>query len=167
MTPAERAEAEAGLRALRARIEELSRKAHRGERESFSVRVTENEINLLLETDQEVRRRMRQHGVEEVYVVMDAGRVACAARRREAGAPVTVTAAVTPRVRPDGSLDLQIEGVGIGRLSVPTALSRRWTDRATDALSGQRLGAGIDLVSLRVEKGAIVVDGQIGPHRPQ
>jgi hypothetical protein len=163
MSARERADAERALQATRARIEQLTQRAARGYTETFRIRVTEDEINLLLQTDNEVRRRMHQRGIEEAYVLLDSGRVVGAVRRRQMGAPITITAAATPRVKPDGTLDLDIEGIGIGRLSVPTVLARRLVDRAADALSGQRLGVGVDITAVKVETGSIVIDGRIGP----
>lgn len=155
---AKQAEVKAQVHDLKQKVRQIAKDAAAGKAHPFTLKMTEDELNAYMASDEQAREAMRAHRLERVWAHIENGHVLLTAVR--AGTPLSVTATLVPQVRSDRSLGFTMEGMSMGRLGVPaTAALKRAADRAIAQLDNHALVPRARFESVRAEDGVLTLVG--------
>ena len=156
----ERVKVEAQIAEHKDEVRAIARAAAERKNQAFRLRLSEEEINHYLDTDDRIRSQMESRSIERAWVRLADGRVNASATLTQGGAPVTLTATVVPQISPDHKLGFRVEGVDVGRLGVPaTSAIQKAAVKALSLIDNSSMVPRARFDSATVEDGAIVLTG--------
>lgn len=161
ITGEQRAVAEHGLAELKREAERIRHDAAERRRRSFSLTVTEAELNLLLSEDSTVRERLAKRGIREAFVHVTTGRIQASLTRTVAGMPIQAQAVLLPELSGPRSVTTHVKSLTIGRVPAPTAPAQRLADEVGRLLSEKVTDTNVVLSGLSVVEGRVELTGRI------
>lgn len=143
---------------IKREIESVAAAAKEKKRRPFTFRITQDDLNTFLTTDEHALKIMGDKEIEQAYARIAEGHVEATAIRRVGGLPVSVTATLSPVLKDDKTLGFKIEHIALGRLGLPEAAARRVAGDLAGALTQQAVGS-MKYHTARIEADAIVLSG--------
>lgn len=159
LAPAARARAKEHIAEVKREIQSLQKAIVTHKPRPFTLRLTEQEMNTFLETDNEAQRIMAENRIEKAFVRIEEGQVKATAFCRLNGPTVAVTGAFLPLLREDGTLDYRLQSLSVGRLGMPDTATRRLADDLARKVGSRLVNPALKFRALSVEGDVITLTG--------
>jgi uncharacterized protein YpmS len=159
LTPEQVQTAQVRLKDLRKEVERATKAAQKGEEYSFHLVITEEEMNVALETDNRIKDRIAKHGVHDVFIKVEQGHVRATATVPIKGVEMTLTAKVEPILQSNGRVGMRVSGVDVGRLGIPMETARMYGEKLVGKVNEKALEWNVNIRKIDVLPGKIEVFG--------
>lgn len=157
--PAERARIVEHLKEVKRQVRDIGKSAAKGEAHPFTLAVTEQEMNVFLATDNEVRDVLDRRRISQAFVSVLDNRVRVTGYREERGVTLPLTVTFVPYMREDRTLGFRVDSVALGHLRLPGPAERRVADELSNLLERNLLDPHLRFSALRVGDGRIELTG--------
>lgn len=131
----------------------------------FQVVLTEDEVNMALATDRQVRAALAAQGVRRVSILFEDGHAVIEGVVELGGVEVHVTAHAVPIVNPDGTIRVAIEHARAGVLPLPPTVLNKVRAKLEEILRQQDPRRGI-IDSITVDDGVLSLRGRVTGELP-
>ncbi len=150
------------VREVRRQVEEVQADARKGVRRPFEIVVTDDQINLLLGEDEEVRAKLAKHKIESAWVRFSPDGVE-AYVLREVGA-MTVQFLVTMQVEVEGDRGVRVRVLSAraGAIPAPLAAAQKLADELGRILSSRVTDGRARLSKIALENRQLRLIGSTG-----
>ncbi len=156
--------------ALRSRMERVAERAAEQSGSDgahlYDVTVTEAEANALLATDPEIRRALESHGVHQMTLLFEQGRILIDGKVTYRGMTLDVRGDAVPSVRADGTLDVRVENAKASGFPMPPSVLGEVERMLEDVLSQQDPSRG-RIHSLTLSKGSLRLEAETRGEMPR
>jgi|GEM_PF-7046464 len=159
LTGADHDRVAAELASVRRKLEAVRNDARAGRRRGFELVVSDEQLNLLLSEDQDVRERLAARGVEEAWVRIEEGAIVANAIRAMGGMSVQVRATLLPELVGDREVRARIQSLQVGRISAPSSAAQGLADEVGRLISRQITDTRARLTGLKVVGNRIELSG--------
>lgn len=151
ITPQEAAHAKASVMQVRRTLAKISKAAAQGRKESFEVKLSENDLTEFVSTDKRFKAKLAAAGLKNPRIQFRDDLVIVSGLTRFKGRQVYVTVNGTPEAGKDGYLELANTKAYVGRLDVTPILAARVEDKIDELFrSGEtRVPPGLDTIEAR------------------
>lgn len=148
-----------GLEAERKRLLDAARE---GKREEFTVRVSQDVINVKLSEDLKLVMAFQDRGIEDPFVEISDGKLKATGTKRLGGLGVKVSASLIPVVGADGKLHIQVVGASLGRIGLPSSTVQKLGDSVATRLTDSIGADNITLHSVKIDGDEVILSGIAG-----
>lgn len=156
------------LEHVKKKLEQVRSDARAGVERRFELAVSDEQLNLLLAEDEEVRKRLASRNVEEAWVRIADGAIQATVIRSMGGVSVQVRATMVPELRGTRQVRARITDIRIGRLPAPHAAAQRLADEVGRVITSQIADGRVVLSRVTIEGNRILLEGKttaaVGDH---
>jgi hypothetical protein len=134
--------------------------ASAGQMTPFEITVSEDEVNAILTSNDEVRRVLGEQGVRGATILFEEGKILLSGQADRAGLTFDVTAEAVPIVRADGTLDVRVENARAGNFPLPSSIVEEARSALREAISKQDPERG-RIGEVQLTRGRLTVKGRV------
>jgi len=164
-TQTERQDSRNHVSEIKTELESVKKASREGKPSTFTIKLTENDLNTYLDQDAEAQATIARRKVTQAYVRIADRQVRASITLPVGGASMTVTTTMVPVVdESNWSLFFRVEGVSVGRLGVPGAAARRLAEDLAKSLAAHAYDPDVEVRSVQFEGNALILTG--GDRRP-
>lgn len=162
LTGADHDRVSAEVEEVKHKVEQVRKDAAAGVRRDFRLAVTDEQLNLLLSEDAEVRRRLAERNVEESWVSIGEGQMSATAIRSVGGVNVQVRATLVPELDGERSVRARIISLRIGRFAAPASTAQRLADEIGRLISSQVTDSRAKITGVKLNGNSVELTGTTG-----
>lgn len=133
-----------------------------GKRESFTLEVSQDVINVRLLEDANLAMAFQDKGIEDPFVEINGAKLVATGTKRIGGIQAKMSAELVPAVGADGRLRITVIGASLGRIGVPASMVQRLGDSVAERLTDTIGKDKITLTYVKIEGNEVVLKGEAG-----
>ncbi len=140
-------------------VEAVRRDAAKGVQRKFELTVSDEQLNLLLAEDKEVRRRLRSRHIEEAWVLIGDGEVRANAIRSMSGINVQIQATLKPEIAGGQTVHVSIVRLKVGRITMPPGAGQDLADELGRLVSSRITDTKARITEIKIADNRIELRG--------